>query len=92
MVWWLRIHLSLQGTQVRTLAGKLRSHMLQSNYARVLQLESRESKHSNECSHVMHRRSYVWQVRPKAAKQINFLLPIKKKKRITSSLQWQRHC
>ena len=28
---WLRIHLAVQGTHVRSLVGKLRSHMLQSN-------------------------------------------------------------
>ena len=28
---WLRIHLAMQGTWVRSLAGKLNSHMLQSN-------------------------------------------------------------
>ena len=40
MVQWLRICLPMQGTRVQSLAGKLRSHVLQGNQACVLQLES----------------------------------------------------
>jgi len=29
--WWLRIYLARQGTQVQSLLGELRSHMLRSN-------------------------------------------------------------
>ena len=29
--WWLRVHLPMQGMQVRSLIGEPRSHMLQSN-------------------------------------------------------------
>ena len=31
LVQWLRIHLAMQGTQVRSLVRELRSHMLRSN-------------------------------------------------------------
>jgi hypothetical protein len=32
MVWWLRIHLAMQGTRVYSLVGELRVHMPRSNY------------------------------------------------------------
>ena len=37
VVLWLRIHLSMQGTQICSLVWKLRCHMAQSNYADVPQ-------------------------------------------------------
>ena len=40
VVQWLRIHLAMQGTQVRSPVGKLRSHMPSSKQACVPQLES----------------------------------------------------
>ena len=36
VVQWVRVHLPMQGTQVRSLVWGLRSHMQQSNNARVL--------------------------------------------------------
>ena len=32
VVWWLRIRLAVQGTQVWSLLGELRSHTLQGNH------------------------------------------------------------
>ena len=40
LIQWLRIHLAMQGTQVRSPVRELRSHMLQSNKANEPQLES----------------------------------------------------
>ena len=36
MVQWLRIYRANQGTQVRSLAGEVKSHMLWGDYARQL--------------------------------------------------------
>lgn len=40
VVQWLRVLLSVQGTQVQSLVGELRSHMLQGSWAQTLQPES----------------------------------------------------
>ena len=40
LIQWLRIHLAMQGTQVRSPVRELRSHMRQSNEANEPQLES----------------------------------------------------
>ena len=44
MVQWLRIHLAMQETQVPSLVGELRPHMLQSNKAQAPQLLSPRTK------------------------------------------------
>ena len=40
---WLRIYLGMQGMQIQSLAGELRSHMLWSNQALTPQLEGSPS-------------------------------------------------
>ena len=66
VVQWLRICLAMPKTWVLSLFRELRSHILQSNWACILQLLStcsrtRESLHFNEGP-------YMTQTRPKAAK------------------------
>ena len=66
VVQWLKICFAMQGTQVRSLVGELRSHLLWTNSVRVVQLQSprtraRESLRCNERSHVL-------PPRPEAAK------------------------
>ena len=41
---WLRIHLPVQGTQVRSLVRELRSHMVRGNGAHVLQHSNQPNK------------------------------------------------
>ena len=44
LVQWLRVLLAMQGMQVQSLVGELRSHMLQSNEVHALQLRPKAVK------------------------------------------------
>ena len=76
VVQWLRIHLAMQGTQVQSLVGELRSHMPWSNSAHMPSLSSphtttRESAHHSERLCMMQPSSHVPQLRLEEAKLIN---------------------
>ena len=47
VVQWLKIYLVVQGTQVPSLAGELRSHMPRGNWVCVPQLLSLQGLHQN---------------------------------------------